>query len=100
MILPQQGRGGALSGRGQVDLDGHAPTADLNLFKEARRVTEEMLVSLGHVTLSCDFVDYIILDHVISPTGSTDCISSVVGCYKFLSAVSLFVSRYCTITSP
>ena len=37
-----------------MDLDGHAPTADLNLFKEARRVTEEMLVSLGHVTLSCD----------------------------------------------
>ena len=63
MILPHQGGGGALGGRGTVDLEGHAPTADLNLFKEARRVTQEMLVcysSVCHVTLC---VDYIILGH-------------------------------------
>lgn len=45
MILP--GGGGALGGRGQVDLEGQAPTTDLNLFKEAHRATQEMLV---HIT--------------------------------------------------
>ena len=40
MILPR--RGGALSQ--EVDLEGHAPTTDLNLFKEARSATQEMLV--------------------------------------------------------
>ena len=50
MILPgHQGGGGALGGRGQVDLEGQAPTADLNLFKEAIRATQEMLV---HVTIT------------------------------------------------
>lgn len=39
MILPR--RGGALSQ--EVDLEGHAPTTDLNLFKEARSATQEML---------------------------------------------------------
>ncbi|CAI8032974.1 Histone acetyltransferase KAT7 [Geodia barretti] len=43
MIIPHQGGGGTFGGRGLVDLESHAPTADLNLFKEARRITQEML---------------------------------------------------------
>ncbi|CAI8032970.1 Histone acetyltransferase KAT7 [Geodia barretti] len=35
MIIPHQGGGGTFGGRGLVDLESHAPTADLNLFKEA-----------------------------------------------------------------
>ena len=36
-----------------MDLEGHAPTADVNLFKEARRVTQEMLVRTSVCVCVC-----------------------------------------------
>ena len=46
MMIPQ---GGGALGQ-EVDLEGHAPTTDLNLFKEARRATQEMLVNHRYTT--------------------------------------------------
>ena len=62
MIFPHQGGGGA-GGRGQVDLEGHAPTADVNLFKEARRVTQEMLVRTSVCVCVCVISILIVLLH-------------------------------------